>query len=183
MDNLDAAQNSVYEEEEQDVDPFHEEGMNLDTEDISEAGSSDIDRLNLDSDVADKARELRRRAPGVIFTSGRRDIARQARAMAGNVVVNRRWIEQTYRSTTAIQSLQQWVNSHPNADTVDEIARGLTDLMNAMPEAQRMGISKHLSGRAFDVKPNSCPTSAITALSPRQFLQREGGLVIWHVGF
>lgn len=182
MEDLDSYEGSVFEEEEQDVDPFHEEGINLGDENILEAGS-DIDRLNLSPDVAEKALELRRQAPGVRFTSGRRDIARQARAMAGNVVRNRRWIEQTYRSTTAIRALQQWVNSHPSADTVDEIALGLANLMNAMPEAQRIGISRHLSGRAFDVQPNSCPESAITALGPRQFLQREGGLVIWHVGF
>jgi V8-like Glu-specific endopeptidase len=182
LESPDSDDSSMSEDDLVDVDPLHAEDFNSEEEDILEA-VSDIDRLNLEADVARKAKELRRRAPGVIFTSGRRDIARQARAMAGNVVLNRRWIEQTYRSSPAIRSLQQWVNSHPSADTVDEIANGLTALMRAMPQAQLMTISKHLSGRAFDVKPNSCPVSAIEALSPRQFLQREGGLVIWHVSF
>lgn len=35
MENLDAPQNSIYAEE-QDIDPFHEQGMNLDIEDIIE---------------------------------------------------------------------------------------------------------------------------------------------------
>jgi hypothetical protein len=182
MENIDANEKSSFEEEEQDIDPFHELFHKEEEMTRLEASSTDIASLNLAPDVAKKARELNKHAPSVRFTSGRRDIAKQARAMANNIVHNRKWIEQTYRSTAAIRALQQWVDAHPSADT-NEIATGLAQVMKGMPSAQQMGISRHLSGRAFDVQPNSCPESAIWALSPRTFLQKEGGLVIWHVDF
>jgi hypothetical protein len=170
-----------------DADPFHsselDEDLSLSGDEGPEATDADIVRLNLDPDVAEKARELRRRAPGVRFTSGRRDIRRQARAMAGNVVRRRRWIEQTYRSTPAIRALQQWVDSHPEANTADEIAAGILAVLNSLSVEQRMTISRHLSGRAFDIAPGSAPESAVRALQPRKFLTREGGLTIWHVDF
>ncbi|HTE21059.1 MAG TPA: hypothetical protein VK689_22055, partial [Armatimonadota bacterium] len=110
-------------------------------------------------------------------------LAGQARAMAGNVVRNRQWIAQTYRASDAIRQLQNWVNTHPQANTAAEIAQGLLSVMNSMSDSQRSGISRHLSGRAFDIQPGSCPVSAVQALHPQRFLTREGGLVIWHVQF
>src|SRR5947209_19090308 len=88
-------------EEEQDVDPFH---LLFASRAEAMAGSTaglSIEHLNLEPDVAGKARDLQHQAPGVRFTSGRRDIAQQAHAMAGHVVHNRRWIAETYTSTHA----------------------------------------------------------------------------------
>jgi hypothetical protein len=174
-------------EDEVDDDPLHAEGAEGagdDGEGLEGLETTDaISRLRLQPDVEQKARQLKARAPGVRFTSGRRDLAGQARAMAGNVVRNRQWIAQTYRASDAIRQLQNWVNTHPQANTAAEIAQGLLSVMNSMSDSQRSGISRHLSGRAFDIQPGSCPVSAVQALQPQRFLTREGGLVIWHVQF
>ena len=56
----------------------------------------DIEALNL-SDTAKKAAyALKSKYPSVTFTSGRRNKAEQARAMASNVIFNRTWIKDTY---------------------------------------------------------------------------------------
>jgi hypothetical protein len=146
-------------------------------------GVPEIDRLNLRPEVARKALKLKQAAPGVVFTSGRRTIAQQAHAMATNVVHQRDWIEQTYLTSPAIRKLQEWVNAHPQARTVDQIAAGLEQVMNSLTEQQQLRISKHLTGRAFDIQPRSAPISAIEALHPTLFLQREGNLERWHVQF
>jgi recombination DNA repair RAD52 pathway protein len=138
MEDVDANEKSVFDEqnEEQDIDPLHEE---FQQEEELEA-TLDVASLRLAPDVEAKARQLKSRAPSVQFTSGRRDLARQARAMAGNVARKRKWIEQTYRSSSAIRKLQNWVDTHPSADTVDEIANGLANVMRSLPEAQLMSI-------------------------------------------
>src|SRR5207244_8248796 len=139
--------------------------------------------LGLEADVAQTALQRKLRAPGVVFTSGRRTVGQQARAMAGNVTKNRNWIAETYRPSEAITLLQQWVDDHPEAETREAIADGLEAVMSALPPEQCLRISRHLVGRAFDVRPGSCSESEIEALEPRQFLTMEGGLVIWHAGF
>jgi hypothetical protein len=105
--------------------------------------------------------------------------------MAGNVVINRKWIGQTY---LAGAKLQQWVDNHPEAKTVDQITAGLEQTMKAMPEAELMKISRHLTGRAFDVRPVTTNAAAIKAdilklPGLHKFLDKEGGLVRWHAQF
>jgi hypothetical protein len=174
----------MIDEEAQEIDPFHGEALGPDEPAAVEAiPGSDIDRLHLVPEVAAKARELWRQAPDVRFTSGRRDIDQQAHAMAARVLHHRQWIAQTYRSTAAIRALQHWVDAHPGAQTVEAIAAGLAHVMRSLPDAQLQGISRHLTGRAFDVAPHTAPVTAILDLHPRTFLQHEGGLVIWHVDF
>jgi hypothetical protein len=143
----------------------------------------EIDALGLDVDVAQKALQLKLRAPGVVFTSGRRTLRQQARAMAGNVTQNRDWIVETYRPSEPIRQMQKWVDDHPEAETAEAVAKGLEAVMSALPPEECLRISRHLVGRAFDVRPGSAPECEIEALEPRQFLTMEGGLVIWHVGF
>jgi len=149
----------------------------------------DIDSLRLTGAADAGARALKKAHPDVVFTSGRREVADQARAMSGNVAVNRRWIGQTYANTPEARALQAWVNAHPEADTAGEIAAGLVGVMAGWTDVQKGRLSKHFSGQAFDVQPVSGPRGDAIKATIRalpglvKFLDREGGLVRWHAQF
>ncbi len=144
-----------------------------------------IEELNLEPTAKNAAKILHAKYPQLEFTSGRRGTFQQAHAMANNVVLNRKWIGQTY---IAGAKLQQWVDQHPEAKTVDAITAGLEQVMKAMPEAELVKISRHLTGRAFDVRPVTANAAAIRAdilalPGLHKFLDHEGGLVRWHAQF
>lgn len=144
-----------------------------------------IEELNLEPTAKNAATILHAKYPHLEFTSGRRGIFQQAHAMANNVALNRKWIGQTY---LAGAKLQEWVDQHPEAKTVDAITAGLEQVMKAMPEAELVKISRHLTGRAFDVRPVTVNAAAIKAdilalPGLHKFLDREGGLVRWHAQF
>ena len=144
-----------------------------------------IEELNLEPVAKKAATILQSKHPEIDFTSGRRSIFQQAHAMAGNVVINRKWIGQTY---LAGAKLQQWVDQHPEAKTVDQVTAGLEQVMNGMPDAELVRISRHLTGRAFDVRPVTANAAAIKADTLKlpglhKFLDKEGGLIRWHAQF
>lgn len=154
---------------------------------VEQVGDPTIEVLTLSPVARTAAYALRKAQPDVIFTSGRRSLAEQAAAMAGNVVLNRQWIAQTYKSSEAKTALQAWVNAHPAAKTKDAIATGLLSVLVSLGD-KATAISRHLTGDAFDVKPVSPDTTNIRT-SIRQlpglvlFLEKEGGLVRWHAQF
>jgi len=144
-----------------------------------------IEEMNLEPTAKDAAKILQSKYPTIEFTSGRRGIFQQAHAMAGNAVLNRQWIGQTY---LAGAKLQQWVDQHPEAITVDAITAGLEQVMKAMSQGELAKISRHLTGRAFDVRPVTANAAAIKAdilnlPGLHKFLDKEGGLVRWHAQF
>lgn len=148
----------------------------------------DIEVLALGTAARKAAYVLKKAHPHVKFTSGRRDKAAQARAMASNIVKNRKWIEATYARSTVRARCQTWVDGHPEATTQAEIAAGLLTVLNDSTDAQLSLFSKHLSGDAFDVQPVDAQAEAIKATirSLRgldRFLDMEGGLVRWHAQF
>ena len=151
--------------------------------------SRSIESLNLSPKAKKGAELLQKQFPDTVFTSGRRDLAQQARAMAGNVVKKRDWIEKTYKSNDASKACQKWVDDHPEAKTQKEIAAGLLETLTALgPKAGQM--SRHLSGDAFDIQPvkdkdkaEAIKKSIKELPDMKQFLDKEGGLEIWHVGF
>ncbi len=149
---------------------------------------SEIEKLDLTPVAKAAAYELRRLHPEVVFTSGRRDKAAQARAMASNVAKKRKWIVETYRESAARAACQTWVDDHPAATTEAQIQEGLLSVFNSLPADQLGGLSKHLSGNAFDVQPLVEGADAVKASIRRLeglvlFLDREGGLVRWHAEF
>jgi hypothetical protein len=151
--------------------------------------SDAVERLNLSPAAAAGAETLLALFPDIVFNSGRRGVADQARAMAQNVVRNRRWIEQTYVGTAESRALQAWIDGHPAADDQAEIAAGLASIMDGWTDAQRAKLSKHFSGDAFDVQPVIGPRGEEMKAEIRElpglvkFLEREGGLVRWHAQF
>lgn len=146
-----------------------------------------IEELQLEPVADQAARLLQQKHPNIEFTSGRRTVAQQAHAMASNIVSlhDRQFIGHTY---LAGARLQQWVDDHPDAVTVDAITAGLQETMEAMPEADILKISRHLTGRAFDLRPVPQNAEAIKAdiralPGLNKFLEKEAGHVRWHAQF
>ena len=77
----------------------------------------EIEALNLTTTASTAAYALKKAHPSVTFTSGRRSKEDQARAMASNVVTNRKWIEQTYVSSPLRTKCQEWVDNNPTKKT------------------------------------------------------------------
>jgi hypothetical protein len=148
----------------------------------------EIEALDLAPTARKAAYALKRMHPSVIFTSGRRNKRDQARAMSENVILNRKWIEQTYAKTIACDNCQKWVDDNPDKTTQREIEEGLASVIDALPDAELARLSKHLSGDAFDVQPVNEDAERIKATIRRLpglkiFLDMEGGLIRWHAQF
>ena len=146
-----------------------------------------IDALDLAPTARAAAELLKQKHPNVVFTSGRRSLADQASAMAANIVSSgdRNWIRKTYAAAGA---LQDWVDAHPDATSKASIAAGLEATLHALPDADRNKVSKHLTGQAWDVQPQTANADAIKAdiralPGLTKFLEKEGGLVRWHAQF
>lgn len=142
--------------------------------------------LDLAENAKGAAAKLKKDFPSAIFTSGRRTVSEQASAMAGNIVQNRQWIVQTYAASTEAETLQAWVDANPQATTKAAIASGLAAIMDRWTDAQRIKLSRHFAGLAFDVQPTSDSKlkDAIRGLPNLvKFLESEGGLTIWHAEF
>ena len=108
--------------------------------------------------------------------------------MAGNVVRNRRWIAQTYATNPVSAAAQSWVDAHPDARTQQAVADGLLSVFRTFSPRDLGRLSHHLSGLAFDVKPEPSQAAAFWSTvrslpGVRQYFDTEGGLKIWHVGF
>lgn len=149
-----------------------------------------VAELNLIEPAKTGAQTLRDTHPDeVVFLSGRRTVASQAEAMAENVLLNRKWIEETYAPSSQRNALQKWVNDHPEAVTKADIAAGLASVMAPWSDEDKLKISRHLAGLAFDLKPvagaNGVTVKKTIADLPnlRRFLDTEGGLVRWHAEF
>ncbi len=147
-----------------------------------------IERLDLSPAAKRGALALREAHPELHFVSGRRTLARQARAMARNIVesADRAWIASVY---LAAAPLQAWVDAHPEAVTVEELSAGLEETLLVMSSADQARVSKHLSGDAFDLRPVHGEAEARIRETIRglpglvKFIDREGGLERWHVQF
>ena len=153
-----------------------------------EVKDAEIEALDLAATARSAAYALKKAHPSVKFTSGRRGKEDQARAMASNVVSNRKWIEQTYKTSTLRKSCQDWLDDNPDKKTKSEIQEGLLSVFNAATDEDLGNFSKHLSGSAFDVQPVTDDAEEIkktirglTGLD--KFLDTEGGLVRWHAQF
>ena len=148
-----------------------------------------IEELGLQADVEATARHLLALFPMIVFTSGRRSREDQSRAMAQNVVSNRRWIERTYKSTGISRACQLWIDKPPQANTVEELQEGILQVLNLYSDNALTALSKHFSGRAFDIQPvlgasGEQIKQEIRRLPHLQkFLDHEGGLVRWHLDF
>lgn len=127
----------------------------------------------------------------IVFTSGRRTVASQSKAMAQNIVstADRKWIQKTYAASPERTELQGWVDRNPQATSVAQIQAGLSAIMDNWDDSQRLKISRHFAGLAFDMKPvrgkdEEDIVKAIKALPTyRDFRDGENGVDVWHVEF
>jgi hypothetical protein len=138
--------------------------------------------MNLQPDVADKARELEMLAANVVFTSGLRTVAQQASAMATNETQSPGYVQETYAESDAKEAILAWLSANPGAD-LPTMTQGFEDVLNGLTPDQQIKISRHLTGRAFDIQPNSATEDQVNSLQPQLFLTSEGGLSRWHVQF
>src|SRR4029077_2183966 len=130
----------------------------------------------------DAAYALKKSHPGVIFTSGRRDKASQARAVAQNVAQDRDYLRTTYAANKASGNCQQWVDAHPTATSVEQIAAGLLSVMTALTDAEIGRLSRRRSGGPYPgqpVLPDSDDIMQTIRDLPglRKFLEKEGHLI------
>jgi hypothetical protein len=155
---------------------------------ITDQNDPEIESLHLAPTARSAAYALKKAHPGIKFTSGRRGKEDQARAMASNVVKNRKWIEETYMSSPLRTKCQNWVDHHPDKKNQSEIQQGLLSVFNASNDNDLGKFSKHLSGMAFDVQPVQANAEKIkqtirSLAGLDKFLEKEGGLVRWHAQF
>lgn len=147
-----------------------------------------IDDLDLAEYAKSGAVSLQTKYPDTVFTSGRRTIQQQADAMAHNVASNRQWIKQTYKASAQRDALQKWVDDNPAATDEDDISAGLKSVMDGWTDDQKANFSRHIVGLAFDVQPVDDDADAIKDYIRKlphlhKFLDKEGGLTIWHADF
>jgi hypothetical protein len=83
-----------------------------------------------------------------------------------------------------LDELLAWANSQ------SAIQAGLLEVFESLGDEELGRLSKHLSGEAFDIHPMvdgpnaNAVKASIRALSGLgKFLEKEGGLVRWHVQF
>lgn len=147
------------------------------------------DTLGLRGAALAGAKALEAKFPGIVFTSGRRGVEDQARALSQNLLKNRQFIARTYISTPESRALQAEADKFgPNA-TAGAIATALLAIMKTWGDDQKARLSKHFSGDAFDVQPIDGPQAVAIKLAITQlpgldkFLDHEAGLVRWHAQF
>jgi hypothetical protein len=148
-----------------------------------------IEALALRGRARIAAYALKKAHPTVVFTSGRRSLVDQARAMAQNVAKNRKWVSETYAASTLSARCQRWLDLNAKKTSQSDIEQGLLEVLQEATDTERSYLSKHLSGDAFDVQPVTENAEAIKRtlrklVKPRgHFLDVEGGLVRWHAQF
>ena len=147
------------------------------TADAGAATDSDVDGLDLQSDVANAAKALKSKVPAVRFTSGRRSLEEDSSAVAANIVANRNYVD-TFVDSEPKKLIKTWVDAHPTA-TKAEITDAIVTILEPMNETKRSYWSLHLGGRAFDISPSSCTLAEVQAVFP-QALREE---THWHVQF
>ena len=123
---------------------------------------------------------------GAEFTSGHRDLRRQARAMAVNTCLQRNWVGVTYQHGSQVQ---RWIDENPRVVTIQDLAEGIYRIIAALPPGQQ--ISRHLlmPCPCFDVQPRQDAIGIkILQTIPtlprlRHFKEKEGDLTRWHCEF
>lgn len=140
-----------------------------------------VTQLGLRGSALQAALEYEHKYPDAVFTSGRRQIADQARAMGQNTVLNRKWIVQTYKSSVGARACQAWVDTNPLATTASQLAAGIEGTLKTLSDSDLALLSCHLSGDAFDVQPDGDfdKDEFLKALAVKyggKFLEKEGGL-------
>lgn len=148
-----------------------------------------IEDMNLSEPALSAAKILLAAHPNVIFTSGKRDLLSQARAMAQNLAQDRAYLR-VYVDSLAKREIQAFLDDNPTHSDVASLKLGINNVLVRLPPDQVGKISKHLSGMAFDVQPipSALGGDAVMATILKlpgldKFLTYEGDLSRWHIQF
>jgi hypothetical protein len=93
--------------------------------------------------------------PTVVFTSGRRDVRDQARAMAENTIrYGVAWLGQTYKNQSMVEALEQWMRDHAtHTSSLSLTTEGFYATL-VSTQAGQFAQFPHCRGDAFDIQ---CP--------------------------
>ena len=146
------------------------------------------------------AQMLRETHPSIVFTSGRRDMRGQARAMAENTIRHGvGWLNSTYKNKEMVEQLEDWMEANlDKTASKQQMTEGFYQTLVTL-QAGRLTQFPHCRGDAFDIQ---CPrfadgridelsVSAIkrtiealpVELGLQLILTREGALRIIHAQF
>lgn len=117
-----------------------------------------IDDLRLSPNARQGAVIVLAKHPGIVFTSGRRDVRDQARAMAENTIrYGTDWLGQTYKNQAMVQALVTWTHTHP--DRASSVGLMTDGFYRTLIDDQAGSLTQfpHVRGDAFDIQ---CPRFA-----------------------
>lgn len=158
-----------------------------------------IEEMKLSPNAKRAAAAVRAAHPSAVFTSGRRDVYGQARAMAHNVVQHgSRWLE-IYKQREMVAKLQAWCQANlDKMASAKHVAGGFYNvLVTEFPGGLTM--FPHCRGDAFDLAypmlenghPDEAAADAIcqtleslpAEMGLQQVLRRERGVLVIHAAF
>lgn len=162
--------------------------------------SLSIEQMQLAPNARRAAQMLRETHPSIVFTSGRRDMRGQARAMAENTIRHGvGWLNSTYKNKEMVEQLEDWMEANlDKTASKQQMTEGFYQTLVTL-QAGRLTQFPHCRGDAFDIQ---CPrfadgridelsVSAIkrtiealpVELGLQLILTREGALRIIHAQF
>ena len=117
-----------------------------------------IEEMQLAPNAKRAAQMVRDTHPGVIFTSGRRDVRGQASAMAENTIRHGvGWLNSTYKNKEMVQQLEDWMESNlDKTASKQQMTEGFYQTLVSL-QAGRLAQFPHCRGDAFDIQ---CPRFA-----------------------
>lgn len=158
-----------------------------------------IEEMKLSPNAKRAAEAVQAAHPSAVFTSGRRDVYGQARAMAHNVVRHgSRWLD-IYKQRAMVEKLQAWCLANLDKMASEkQVAGGFYNvLVTEFPGGLTM--FPHCRGDAFDLAypmlENGCPDepeadalcqtleSLPAEMGLQQVLRRERGVLVIHAAF
>ena len=117
-----------------------------------------IEEMHLAPNAKRAAQMVWETHPGIVFTSGRRDVRGQARAMAENTIRHGVvWLNSTYKNQEMVQQLEDWMESNlDKTASLNQMTEGFYQTLVSM-QAGRLAQFPHCRGDAFDMQ---CPRFA-----------------------
>lgn len=174
----------------------------------------EITVLKLAPEAKAAAIALQTKCPEIVFRRGRWSVNQQARLMAGELLknykrasgqldeeaFNRQRLYVTLSGELSLGSdgpvsarirkqLQTWLDADTGAVTEEQIHDRLKESLAGMSDLEREGVSAHLTGYAFDIRPPATNAEEIqkyiTSLPRFGYLklETEGDERLWHIEF
>ena len=117
-----------------------------------------LDEMRLSPNARYAAQLVLARHPSVVFTSGRRDVREQAKAMAANTLrYGVAWLGQTYKNRQMVEELESWMEQNlEKTASLSMLAEGFYLTLQST-QAGQLSQFPHCRGDAFDIQ---CPRYA-----------------------